>query len=236
MFRLDGSLLAIAAAVLTVTIALLPTRAAADESWQCADPRVDVTTTSKTSAAIICDQAERARAFLATCGIEGSHPLSVRVTRDLVNDPGWRKGGDFDPATGRVRLLPSMSYLRVSKQKPVPTPAIARVMHASIVAHEIAHGIFHERTAHLDLPDTAHEYVAYVVQFSTLPVELQKSLIEQAALPPVTNLFTFSYFLLIADPERFALNAYRHFHQTENGCGFLRRVLEGKVHFPPPSD
>ena len=229
-------ILATATVVLAAVTALRPTTASAADYWQCADKRIDVSAPSQASAAIICDQADKARAFLAACGIEGKHPLSVRVTRELANDPGWRKGGDFDPATGRVRLLPFMSYLRVSKQKPVAAPAITRVMHTSIAAHEIAHGIFHERTAHLDLPETAHEYVAYVVQFSTLPVELQKSLIVQADLPAVTNLFMFSFFLLRADPERFALNAYRHFHQTENGCGFLNRLLDGKVHFPPPSD
>lgn len=236
MFRLDRSLLAIAAAVLTVTIAFLPTRAAADESWQCADPRIDVTTTSESSAALICGQADRARAFLAACGIEGSHPLSVRVTRDLSGTVGSRKAGDFDPATRKVRLLPFIAYLRVSKAATVTTPAVGRVMHASIAAHEIAHGIFHERSAHLDLPETAHEYVAYVVQFSTLPSDLQQNLMEKAQLPAVTNLFMFSFFMLRADPERFALNAYRHFHQPENGCAFLQRILGGKVHFPPPSD
>jgi hypothetical protein len=236
MCRLFVCLLAIVVPALTATSALLATPAAADEGWQCADRRVDVTAPSRASAAIICDQADKARAFLAGCGIEARHPLSVRVTRDLSKSAGWRKSGDFDASTGRVRLLPFLSYLRVSKQKPSNTLAFARVMHASIAAHEIAHGIFHERSAHLDLPETAHEYVAYVVQFATLPPDLQKSLSEQDDLPAVTNLFMFSFFLLRADPERFALNAYRHFHQPENGCGFLHRVLESRVHFPPPSD
>lgn len=236
MSRLHGSLIAIAAALLAASSSLWPDTASATEHWQCPDPRISVAVPSQTSAAVICDQADKARAFLAACGIEASHPLSVRVTRDLSNTSGLRKSGDFDPTTGRVRLLPFISYLRVSKQKPAYAPTIARVMHASIAAHEIAHGIFHERSAHLDLPETAHEYVAYVVQFSTLPKDMQMRLVEQADLPAITNLFMFSFFLLRADPERFAINAYRHFHQPENGCGFLQRILDSKVHFPPPSD
>lgn len=206
------------------------------DRWLCPDSLVSVAAPSEAAAVMVCSQAARARAFLARCGIVGRHQLDVRVGRDLLDPTGWRRSGDFDPTTRRVRLLPLADYARIVKPRFGAAPVLARTLHASVAAHEIAHGIFHEHTRHLDLPDTAHEYVAYAVQLSTLPDEVQKALAGHNEIKPVGNLFIFSYFLLRADPERFALHAWRHFNQPENGCAFLDRLVEGKVHFPPPSE
>ncbi len=226
------------AAAIVAAIAIVPQRAEAQgtEHWLCPDRRVSVAAPTEAVAQTVCRQSARAREILAACGITAGNNLSVQVTRALTTAPGFRRAGEYDPTLRRVRLLPFATYARHVKPRLGSTPVVARVLHASVAAHEIAHGIFHEHTRHLDLPETAHEYVAYVVQLSSLPADVQKALMEQNDIFHVGNLFVFSYFLLLADPERFALNAYRHFHQPENGCGFLSRLVEGKVHFPPRSD
>jgi hypothetical protein len=233
-------MLAARIAPLFMALVLMPgtaTREAqAADRWLCPDGRVSVTALSERSAHMVCAQAARARAFLAQCGVFGRQELDVRVTRDLLSPSGWRRSGDYDPSTRRVRLLPFAAYALTVKPRIGSAPVLARTLHASVASHEIAHGIFHEHTRHLDLPDTAHEYVAYAVQLSTLPEEVQKALAEHKDLRPIGNLFQFSYFLLRADPERFALAAWRHFNQPENGCAFLDRLVRGQVHFPPPGD
>jgi hypothetical protein len=204
--------------------------------WQCPDPRVAVAAPSAASARIVCGQADKAHAFLAQCGITGRHALTVRIARELAAEPASSRAGHYDPATSSARLIPLSAYMRIARPRFGSTRAMARELHASIAAHEVAHGIFHEHAAALDLPETAHEYVAYVVQLSTLPLDVRKHILEQNEVPQVANLFTFSFFLLRADPELYALNAFRHFHQPENGCAFIHSVLAGRVHFPPPSD
>lgn len=201
--------------------------------WRCANGLISVDAPSRSSAGMVCQQAERARAFLAACGIDGRPPLTVKVMNDFEASSGLKKAGDYDPTSARVRLLAFASYARMAKPRLGTTPVLARVLHASVAAHEIAHGIFHDHVKDLDLPETAHEYVAYVVQLGTLPRDVQERLLAQSDVLPVNNLFIFSFFLLRADPERFAFNAWRHFNQPENGCAFLQKVIASKVHFPP---
>lgn len=230
------SMISFAVSAIVAGLSVAPASAQSPQRWLCGDGMTSVSAISEASAKAICGQGDKARAFLAACGLEGRHPISIHVTRSIPSEGAERKGGDFDPQTSSIRLVPLVTYMRTSKQRFGTNVATARILHASIAAHEVAHGVFHEHAAALDLPETAHEYVAYVTQLSTLPIDVQRSILEQSEGPPINNLFTFSFFLLRADPERFAIAAWRHFNQPENRCGFLHRVLAGKVHFPPPSD
>jgi len=110
------------------------------------------------------------------------------------------------------------------------------VLYSGIITHEIAHAILHQNAEELDLPATAHEYVAYAVQLASYPGDLREALTLRTPAVSASNLFVFSNFLLLADPDRFAITAYSHFRQPENGCAFLAKVLQQKVYFPPPSD
>ena len=221
---------------LTPALIPLPAGAAPPSHWMCGDGSTSVQAMSENGARSICDQGEKARVFLAGCGIASNAPLDIRVSREMTSEQALRKGGDFDPQTGRIRMLPLVTYMKASRQRFGTSIATARLLHGSIAAHEVAHGVFYDQAAALDLPETAHEYVAYVTQLSTLPVDTQRSIAEHSAGSAINNLFVFSFFLLRADPERFALTAWQHFHQPENGCAFLHRVLKREVHFPPPSD
>lgn len=203
--------------------------------WQCADGRTIVASTSRHLAARICAQAELARQFLGRCGIEGRGPLRI-ATQQVLGRARTQKAGVYEPASGTIRLLAYAAFVKAGRRTIGETRVMTRVLHASVATHEVAHGIFHEHAAAVDLPETAHEYVAYVAQLSTLPAEVRDDLARQNDVPRVANLFTFSHFLLYADPERFALAAWRHFHQPENGCAFLHAVVAGKIHFPPIGD
>ena len=113
--------------------------------------------------------------------------------------------------------------------------------YAGVVAHEVAHAVFaHAASANNtftpDLPATAHEYVAYVVQMMSFSETTRRRILARDPPAPVSNLFLFSFFLLYADPERFAVNAFAHFALPENGCSFIGRILRGEAHFPPASD
>ncbi|MEQ1717105.1 MAG: DUF6639 family protein [Hyphomicrobium sp.] len=237
MARPARLLIAVGLAVSAIAALTVPHDAVAQHTsvWSCTDGLVAVKATSESAAETVCEQAAKAREFLGTCGITGRSELMVHVTPFMARTRG-RRVGDYNPAQARIRLLPYSSFVRISKPTLGLTPVLSRILHASVAAHEIAHGIFHDHIGQRVLTDNAHEYVAYVVQLSTLPEAVQKNLREENAGPPVTNLFMFSFFLLMADPERFGLAAWRHFHQPENGCAFLHRVAAGAVHFPPPGD
>lgn len=233
------SLKSLLAACLAGPLVLIGGSAASETNrsgdWQCPDGRTTVANSSRHLAARICAQAELARQFLGRCGIEGRAPLRISMSQ-VLGRSRKQKAGEYDPSTGTIRLLAYAAFVKAGWRAIGETHVVTRVLHASVATHEVAHGVFHEHAAAADLPETAHEYVAYVAQLSTLPADVRDDLARQNELPRIANLFTFSHFLLYADPERFAIAAWRHFHQPENGCAFLHAVVEGKVHFPPIGD
>lgn len=206
-------------------------------SWHCADGLVSVRAPSKDAAGMVCQQAEFAREFLGSCGITSAAPLSVVVSSSAAQTLGRDKAGSYDPSKARASLMSLATYARKFRPRFGSTPVMARELHASVAVHEIAHGIFHDRSRDLDLPATAHEYVAYVAQLASLPAAIRAGLLAEHGGTHVSdNLFIFSFFLLTADPERFAINAWRHFNHAGNGCAFLHKVVSGQVHFPPLGD
>jgi hypothetical protein len=149
---------------------------------------------------------------------------------------GVSKWGEFLPGASRVTVLSAATHGKIGRFRFDETDMAATEHYAGIVAHEIAHAIFYDVSQELDLPKTAHEYVAYVVQIMSYSDATRRRILAREPPIPSSNLFVFSHFLLLADPHRFGINAYAHFAQPENGCAFLAAVMQGKEHFPPGTE
>lgn len=222
---------------------MLVTAAAASQAraedtalWGCPGTRVTVRSSHFGEAQRVCAAALAPIAFLGRCGFHQKRDVTITAADDVYLLSAVKTVGDYLPGTGRVRVMSNAGFARYRPAAIAQVQVPVADLYSSVVAHEIAHAIFHDATEHLDLPRTAHEYVAYAVQVSTLPESVRSAAERSESKAAGSNLFAFSHFLLMADPERFGLIAWEHFNRPENGCAFLRNVVERKVHFPPPSD
>ena len=204
--------------------------------WRCADIAVSVQSASSADAQRVCTAAKISADVLSTCGLSLRRLIDVEVTDKVYLLSGESKWGEFLSGASRVRVLSSAMHQELARSAFDKTKVPLEEHYSSIVAHEIAHAIFYDHTVGLDLPQTAHEYVAYILQMKAFSVETLKHILDREQRIYTSNLFVFSHFLMFADPDRYGVIAYIHFTHPDNGCEFLKNVMLGKVHFPPPSD
>lgn len=99
----------------------------------------------------------------------------------------------------------------------------------SYVIHELAHAASQKKFVPGVSICTANEYIAAVVQISTLPSGERKTIMRN--YPEVAGFdkkeeITMAYYML--DPSKFMLNSYLHYSKPENGLKFIRRLfIEG---------
>ena len=213
-----------------------PPVSAADRLWHCPDVTVRVRAISYDAAKRVCAAAKAPLRILGECGLSPKNVITVHVTDTVFTRFGVKKRGEFLVGTSLIRVISYDLHQRIlpSRFHNIDVPAAA--LYSSVVAHEIAHAIFSDNSGHLDLPNTAHEYTAYVVQMKSFSAGTRARILARDAPIYKSNLFMFSHFLMLADPDRFGVNAYIHFEHPENGCAFIAKVLRSIVHFPPPSD
>lgn len=213
-----------------------PVQALADAAGRCFHVQVKVQFGSSSETEQVCGAARTSIELLASCGLRTTAPIFVMVSDHVYLGSIAKRWGEYLPGTSRVNVLTVATHGKSSNFNFYDTNMPAAEHFAGIVAHEIAHAVFYDATKELDLPETAHEYVAYVIQLMSFSEETRRRIVALAQPNPTASLFVFSHFLRLADPHRFGVNAYAHFVRPENGCAFLTAVIAGHVHFPPPSD
>jgi hypothetical protein len=202
----------------------------------CREVPVRVYTGSVAQAELICAAARVAADILGKCGMRSVVTVSVVVSDNFFLRSHGMKWGEFLPGSSRVNVLSAAMHGKISRFRFDETEMAAAEHYTGILVHEFTHAIFQELSKELDLPETAHEYVAYVVQIGSYSEATRRRILVRDPPIPSSNLFVFSHFLRLADPHRFGVAAYAHFDHPDNGCVFLHKVLQRKVHFPPPSE
>lgn len=202
----------------------------------CLGGRVVIDGADEYEAELVCRGITAAAAVLGRCGYAPPASVAVEFANRLIDVDGFARRGEYITGTRLIRLQTLAAFMTANKASFAGVPVSFAALYASIAAHEMTHAIFGEAASRLDLVPTAHEYSAYAVQVATLPPGVRDALLAKYPEPPAESLFVFSPFLLYADPERFAVAAWRHFTGAGSGCGMLDRIVSEKVHFPPPGD
>lgn len=96
-----------------------------------------------------------------------------------------------------------------------------REVYASYIVHEIAHAVFWQSVKVMDLPVTAHEYVAHAFQIASLDPKVRNSFLEAFPGAVPQDLSSFELIFLYMAPLAFSARAYRHFEAQHNQCEFL---------------
>lgn len=176
---------------------------------------------------VICEAAADARDFLRDAGFDTSAFVRIKVVERLPHGIDPHAVACYVHPQRCVYLLPPSRGAASAHPGVAPMP---RIPYRSWVSHEVAHAIA-AANFHLSEPTIqAHEYIAYVTMFATMPPAERDRLL--GAFPgdgfDSQGQITTTLFLLA--PHWFGAEAYRHYRALEaGGPAFLRKVLSGQA-------
>jgi hypothetical protein len=225
---------AVALALATVCV-FLPLRAHAgtgihpddeNHALDCPDSAVRVLAPTRAQALIACEAAAQASRFLASHGLDVSRPFTLRIASGLP--PGSDSGavGCYDRNRQQAWVLIDTECRDTQAFFGLPmTPSLYR----SLIVHEVAHG-FAQANFRADPPGiVAHEYIAYVTQLASLPIELRQRILDKHPASTIESVGFLNSYVYLMDPGAFAAIAWRHHNSPEGGTAFMNAVLQGRA-------
>lgn len=172
--------------------------------------------------------AHKAIAFFQQHGFAVKRSIRVRVHDRAIH--GYPKHiGLYDTRATEVALLsPDQAARATVVDKPFGME-MDRALYASFVAHELAHAILDQHADQHPVSLLAHEYIAYVAQFSTMDDKLRDGILARYPLQGFSDLSEVSAIYYALDPCAFGVKAYLHFRDSADRSGLLRKLLSGAI-------
>ena len=184
----------------------------------------DVETEDSRSA---CAGADKAKHFLSSLGLR----TDVRITMNVVDQLTFCKTesavGCYKMNDGSVEIL-KFSAIKESKGDKIFNLEWSVDFYESISAHESAHVVINHNRSYPRLSWLSHEYIAYVTQIATMPIELRERILYLYTAEAFGSTWEINATILMMSPALFSARAYRHFMRPENGKKFIRALLDGE--------
>ena len=174
----------------------------------------------------VCEGALRALAFLARAGLAAPPATDIRVVSRLPGDLAGRAVGCYLRDARTILLLGYEAFQSIGEWFRTP---VDRELYASAASHETAHAVVGCHAGPRPLPTAAHEYVAYVVMFATMDPGLRERVLAKFPGPGFTSTLQISDIGHLADPNRFGVDAWRHYLGRRDREAWLRSVISGEV-------
>jgi hypothetical protein len=211
---------------LTAVLLSVTTMAAADVQ-QCSDSIVVLHELPLDVLSSVCEGAGAARTFLRDAGFTVDEPITIEIVERLPNQVDPHAVACYVESDQRVYLLTPAVVAVPGRSGVDPADQLA---YRSRVAHEVAHAIAAMNFRVSSPTIQAHEYIAYVTMFATMPEETRAQVL--GALPghgfETADQINSTLFLLA--PTWFGVEAFRHYRSLgDDGPGFLRRIVQGQV-------
>lgn len=202
---------------------------------RCPGMEVDVTAASDNERRRVCSAAATAVQLLGRCGIALRRPLNVQIMNEVRHpfDSDRAMFGLLDTKQERVLVTQEANVASLVKDTPYAKLPL-RDFYASLIVHEVVHGVMHQNLKRPAASHAAYEYPAYALQIESLAPPVRDAFLQsfdQTAFKTGTTLF--SDVVLFFNPYFFAARAYQHFKASANGCTHLMALLEGEVAFIP---
>lgn len=175
----------------------------------------------------VCDAVTRGAAFLRSLDLELPENLTITVCKEPPQNGQLHSVGYYDARSNEIQLLDYDTALNASRQfPPIFGIPMSPVIWRSTIIHELAHAAAQRKFASGITICTAHEYIAAIVQISTLPKDEREEIFRNN--PGLSGFdrkeeISMTYYLI--DPTRFMLNAYLHYEKPENGLKFIHQLL-----------
>lgn len=216
---------ATALVVRTWLIALATTAfaSAADAQTQtCLEGRISVETQTATTAVTICKVATQVVPLFQQCGLTQSAPIRVQVGE---TEHDWM--GSYDTNTGTIGIAPPATLRSLLPQASMWQHLASDRHFESVLVHELAHALLHQKTGRVARSVANQEYVAYAMQLSWLTSTERQALFSSVGTEPDNPRAYLNDFIALSAPETFAQAVWSHFRQPWNGCTFVGQLIEG---------
>jgi hypothetical protein len=176
----------------------------------------------------ICAAATRALAFLRAAGLSPPASIEIRPLARRRRGDATQPLGQYDGGSGVVSLI---RYEAAVSASHAHAPAFGLPMSLelwqSFVGHEVAHAVAAAHfTAVVARRAAAGEYVAAVVQLSTMPQGLLRAILERHDAAAFGEAGEITMLLYQLNPAVFAVKAYRHYVALgDGGPAFLAMLM-----------
>jgi hypothetical protein len=177
-------------------------------------------------AALACDGGTASLAFLSVTGTAPAPPIVIEIAARLPAGISDTAVAAYNTRTRRITVLRYDKFLRLGEWFKAP---IERELYRSLFAHEVAHAAAVALAAPPGLGTAAHEYIAYVAMFATMPPALRKQVLARFDNAGFTHDLQISSMVYAFDPEQFGIDAWGHFSALRDRTGYLKRVLDGQA-------
>jgi hypothetical protein len=205
-----------------------PVAAGEDALSPCPTILVDVGFESERDRALVCAGAAKARAFFRSYGIGLKRRIRLRLHQAEIENRALHIGL-YDAEKDQVDLLTFDQAKRQTAKDSLFGMQMDEPLYVSVVVHELAHAIAGQNLEISPRSLTAHEYIAYVAQLSTMEPETRSKICERyesAAYESVGEMSSVYYFL---DPSGFGVKAFRHHQALADPGQFVRDLLSGAI-------
>ena len=170
-----------------------------------------------------CRGAAAAADFLAPSGLETGIPIEiwfVDVMPDIAADTP--AVGCYVRSENRIYVL---TFARCQQRRLAHDVVIDRSVHLGLVAHEVAHLVVAANVGTGRFSTVAHEYIAYVTMYATMPENQRQRVLEQIPGSGFDSELQINVTMYLLDPLYFGAQAYRHFQKPGIGRSFLASVI-----------
>lgn len=190
------------------------------------EPRVTVIAAQREDADSACDGARRALGFLARLGLDGPADTTIAIVPALPGELAGRALGCYVPATRRILMVSYAAFEAGGGWFGMPP---SRELYRAVASHEVGHAVVGCHAAPRPLPVAAHEYVAYVVLFATMDPPLRAAILARFPGSGFRTSGQISDVAHVVNPNRFGVDAWRHFLRVDDRERWLKRVIAGEV-------
>ena len=222
-FRSNTAILLTLLASLIVYVVSSP---AAENLSECARPSITIEADEPEDHRNVCAGAKDALNFFGRLNLNLSHPLTIKAMVDLSRELGKDIVGCYKEDEQTVFVLTFSAFADREAWFGVP---VNIDLYRSLVTHEVAHAIAGCNFSISDPTTHAHEYVAYVTMLAAMNPVLREKIMASNPGMGFAQLTEINELTHAFDPERFGVEAYRHYRKKEHGDMFLRKVLSGQV-------
>lgn len=194
----------------------------------CSDPMLAVDAPDPAIAERVCTAAMAAKAQLATCGLTQRRAVSMEIVPQ-IDGPSDTCAGLYHCGADRISLVPPSAVAEIMPTDSVFATLDPEVYYDSLIVHELAHALMEQAECAHPRCDSDKEYVAYAMQFLSLPESARDTLLSWRERPQEVPQERLNDILLWMKPDIFAFTAWAHFDALDDGCAFVQRVVRGET-------
>ena len=143
---------------------------------------------------------------------------------------GIRVFGYYNSDTHGVEMTTSKTNWVNDKKRTFFKLRYTNDLHISVIAHELTHAYNKEQYRTKRKGHSPDEYMAYVLQISTMPESLRNKVLNhkdnKGQILPGKG--AVNDFMHAVDPHGFGISAYNHYHSADGGKAFVDEILDGQ--------